>query len=187
MTIETPDWVRDAVFYQVFPDRFAASPRVRKPGPLEPWDAPPTTTGFKGGGSNPRPFNAFQLLSFAPETLTAILNEEPSGLADSGANVPPALDRVIRRCLERVPAVRFASAGEAVVALVPGERVERRARGDTALHRRPEQFREDLRRARRAIEDACGRRIVGYRAPSFSITRKSLWEKRKKWGIPRER
>ncbi|MXO70732.1 TonB-dependent receptor [Alteraurantiacibacter buctensis] len=29
------------------------------------------STGFKGGGSNPRPFNAFQLLSFAPETLTA--------------------------------------------------------------------------------------------------------------------
>ncbi len=28
-------------------------------------------TGFKGGGSNPRPFNAFQLLPFAPETLTA--------------------------------------------------------------------------------------------------------------------
>tara|TARA_A100001391_G_scaffold95213_2_gene63074 strand:+ start:13400 stop:15925 length:2526 start_codon:yes stop_codon:yes gene_type:complete len=29
------------------------------------------STGFKGGGSNPRPFNAFQLLSFGPETLTA--------------------------------------------------------------------------------------------------------------------
>jgi iron complex outermembrane receptor protein len=28
-------------------------------------------TGFKGGGSNPRPFNAFQLLAFEPETLTA--------------------------------------------------------------------------------------------------------------------
>ncbi|MEO6388155.1 MAG: TonB-dependent receptor [Croceibacterium sp.] len=28
-------------------------------------------TGFKGGGSNPRPFNAFQLLPFGPETLTA--------------------------------------------------------------------------------------------------------------------
>lgn len=28
-------------------------------------------TGFKGGGSNPRPFNADQLISFAPETLTA--------------------------------------------------------------------------------------------------------------------
>ena len=50
MTIDTPEWVRDAVFYQVFPDRFAISAtRVAKPGPLEPWDAPPTNHGFKGG------------------------------------------------------------------------------------------------------------------------------------------
>ncbi len=46
---DTPAWVRDAVFYQVFPDRFAASERVPKPGPLEPWDSPPTNYGFKGG------------------------------------------------------------------------------------------------------------------------------------------
>jgi neopullulanase len=46
---DTPAWVRDAVFYQVFPDRFAASPRVPKPGPLEAWDVPPTNYGFKGG------------------------------------------------------------------------------------------------------------------------------------------
>jgi cyclomaltodextrinase len=46
---DTPAWVRDAVFYQVFPDRFAASDRVPKPGPLESWDAPPTNYGFKGG------------------------------------------------------------------------------------------------------------------------------------------
>jgi neopullulanase len=46
---DTPAWVRDAVFYQIFPDRFAASERVPKPGPLEPWDAPPTNYGFKGG------------------------------------------------------------------------------------------------------------------------------------------
>ena len=46
---ETPAWVRDAVFYQIFPDRFASSARVPKPGPLEPWDAPPTNYGFKGG------------------------------------------------------------------------------------------------------------------------------------------
>jgi cyclomaltodextrinase / maltogenic alpha-amylase / neopullulanase len=44
-----PAWVRDAVFYQVFPDRFAASARVPKPGPMERWDAPPTAHGFKGG------------------------------------------------------------------------------------------------------------------------------------------
>ena len=44
-----PDWVRDAVFYQIFPDRFASSVRVPKPGTLERWDAPPTYHGFKGG------------------------------------------------------------------------------------------------------------------------------------------
>ena len=49
MSVDTPAWVRDAVFYQVFPDRFAASERVPKPGTLEPWDSPPTTHGFKGG------------------------------------------------------------------------------------------------------------------------------------------
>ena len=46
---DTPAWVRDAVFYQIFPDRFAGSSRVLKPGPLEPWEAPPTNDGFKGG------------------------------------------------------------------------------------------------------------------------------------------
>ncbi len=44
-----PDWVQDAVFYQIFPDRFAQSARVPKPSNLEPWDSPPTTFGFKGG------------------------------------------------------------------------------------------------------------------------------------------
>ena len=36
-------------------------------------------------------------------------------------------------------------------------------------------FREDTRRAKRLIEDIAGTRIIGYRAPSFSITRNSLW------------
>jgi glycosidase len=49
VTVDTPAWVRDAVFYQIFPDRFAASARVPKPGALEPWDSPPTPHGFKGG------------------------------------------------------------------------------------------------------------------------------------------
>jgi neopullulanase len=48
-SIETPEWVRDAVFYQIFPDRFARSERVAKPSNLEPWDLPPTVYGFKGG------------------------------------------------------------------------------------------------------------------------------------------
>ncbi len=39
----------------------------------------------------------------------------------------------------------------------------------------PEAFRADLRRSREAIEDACGLTLEGYRAPSYSITRESLW------------
>lgn len=50
MTIATPEWVKDAVFYQIFPDRFAKSERVSKEGlQLEPWDSAPTPYGFKGG------------------------------------------------------------------------------------------------------------------------------------------
>ncbi len=49
MSTDTPAWVQDAVFYQIFPDRFARSGRVPMPGPLEAWDAPPTVHGFKGG------------------------------------------------------------------------------------------------------------------------------------------
>ena len=49
MEIRTPDWVKDAVFYQIFPDRFAKSQRVSKPDNLQAWDAPPTYHGFKGG------------------------------------------------------------------------------------------------------------------------------------------
>lgn len=44
-----PSWVKDAIFYQIFPDRFASSDRVPKPSNLEPWDSPPTTLGYKGG------------------------------------------------------------------------------------------------------------------------------------------
>jgi polysaccharide deacetylase family protein (PEP-CTERM system associated) len=39
----------------------------------------------------------------------------------------------------------------------------------------PERFRADLRRARQAIEDATGSHVLGYRAPSYSITQASLW------------
>lgn len=49
MDVITPDWVKDAIFYQIFPDRFASSKRVSKPANLQPWDAPPTYHGFKGG------------------------------------------------------------------------------------------------------------------------------------------
>jgi len=49
MPISTPEWVRHAIFYQIFPDRFAKSERVHKPANLEPWETKPTTYGYKGG------------------------------------------------------------------------------------------------------------------------------------------
>ncbi len=45
----TPDWVKNAIFYQIFPDRFAKSDYLEKPTYIEPWDAPLTRAGFKGG------------------------------------------------------------------------------------------------------------------------------------------
>lgn len=49
MPSSPPRWVADAVFYQIFPDRFARSRRLPKPSNLEPWDSPPTRHGYKGG------------------------------------------------------------------------------------------------------------------------------------------
>lgn len=39
----------------------------------------------------------------------------------------------------------------------------------------PAAFREDVRRAKELLEDAAGCRVGGFRAPSYSITPKSLW------------
>jgi polysaccharide deacetylase family protein (PEP-CTERM system associated) len=39
----------------------------------------------------------------------------------------------------------------------------------------PAEFREDVRRAKRLLEDASGKPVAGYRAPSYSITKLSLW------------
>lgn len=47
--VDTPPWVWDAVFYQIFPDRFAKSPTLSKPAGLEAWETEPTTHGYKGG------------------------------------------------------------------------------------------------------------------------------------------
>jgi polysaccharide deacetylase family protein (PEP-CTERM system associated) len=39
----------------------------------------------------------------------------------------------------------------------------------------PEEFREDLNRARGALESQTGKRVRGFRAPSYSIVERSLW------------
>jgi cyclomaltodextrinase len=53
MQIQTPDWVKHAVFYQIFPDRFAKSKQPRKRllqnFVWEEWHEIPTLQGYKGG------------------------------------------------------------------------------------------------------------------------------------------
>ncbi len=44
------------------------------------------------------------------DTMSAILKEEPESLTVSTAGVPPALERVVRHCLEKNPYERFQSA-----------------------------------------------------------------------------
>ena len=52
---------------------------------------------------------AFQGAS-AVETMNAILREDPPDLAREAGDTPPALARVVQRCLEKSPAERFQSA-----------------------------------------------------------------------------
>jgi eukaryotic-like serine/threonine-protein kinase len=51
------------------------------------------------------------------DTMTAILKETPPELAESSRAIPPALDRVVIRCLEKNPARRFQSASDLAFAL----------------------------------------------------------------------
>lgn len=51
------------------------------------------------------------------ETMTAILNEDPPPLAQSGKNIPPALQRVVLLCLEKKREQRFQSASDLAFAL----------------------------------------------------------------------
>lgn len=44
------------------------------------------------------------------DTMAAILKEDPPELSGEGKKIPPAVDRVVRHCLEKNPAERFQSA-----------------------------------------------------------------------------
>ncbi len=53
----------------------------------------------------------------AIETMSAILREEPAELLQSVTGVPPSLERIVRRCLEKNPEERFQSARDLAFAL----------------------------------------------------------------------
>jgi cyclomaltodextrinase len=44
-----PSWIEDAIFYQIFPDRFANGELKNDPPNVQPWNSPPTNSNFLGG------------------------------------------------------------------------------------------------------------------------------------------
>ncbi len=62
-----------------------------------------------GKGTFQRPTSA--------DTMSAILNEEPPSISQLSPDTPPALERVVRRCLEKNPEQRFQSASDLAFAL----------------------------------------------------------------------
>jgi polysaccharide deacetylase family protein (PEP-CTERM system associated) len=119
----------------------------------------------------------YQVEAFADRITPAMWPALPSRVADNTRRVLELLDRfdakatffVLGWIAEREPQIvrEILSAGHELAC-------------HSHLHRRvsrltPEEFRKDTRQAVAAIEDASGKKVRGYRAPTFSIVPKSLW------------
>ena len=53
----------------------------------------------------------------AADTMTAVLQEDPPDLAPTRADLTPALERIVRHCLEKNPVERFQTARDVIFAL----------------------------------------------------------------------
>src|SRR4029450_12293008 len=53
----------------------------------------------------------------AADTMTAILTKEPADLDAARLAISPGVDRIVRRCLEKSPDLRFQSANDLAFAL----------------------------------------------------------------------
>jgi len=85
-------------------------------------------------------------------SMNAVLSEEPSDFSPSNASVPLALERVVRRCLEKQPQNRFESARDLAFAI---ENIPGLATGSTTVEAREPHGRRGLR-----VAFACGALLV---------------------------
>jgi len=119
----------------------------------------------------------FHVSAYASSVRVEDWDTIPSRVAESTDHILSLLDRHNRKATffvlgwvaKKTPEVvrRVASAGHEIAC-------------HSYLHRRVfeltrEEFREDTRRAKSLIEDVTGKQVLGYRAPSFSITASSTW------------
>jgi polysaccharide deacetylase family protein (PEP-CTERM system associated) len=87
-------------------------------------------------------------------------------LADRGVKATFfVLGWVAERCPELVR--RIAGAGHEVASHGTGHR--------RVVHQTRGEFREDVRRSKSLLEDLAGQPVLGYRAPSYSISPQTLW------------
>jgi serine/threonine protein kinase len=75
----------------------------------------------------------------AAETMSSILNEEPPGISQIVPSLPPALTRVVHRCLEKNPEQRFQSASDLAFAVeaLSDSAVPSAASGHLQIRREP--------------------------------------------------
>ncbi len=71
------------------------------------------------------------------ETMTAILHEEPAELGSLPLGVSPALERAVKRCLEKEPGQRFSSAHDLALALEIASATSGTGRVPPSAARRP--------------------------------------------------
>jgi len=71
------------------------------------------------------------------DTMSAILKEDPPDLVETNRNVSPALERIVRHCLEKNPAERFQSARDVAFNLEALTDISSSSRG--GVHAMPEE------------------------------------------------
>jgi serine/threonine-protein kinase len=76
-------------------------------------------TLFELLGGHP-PFDAEDV----PALILSVTSDPPRSLRELRPDIPPALEQVVLRCLEKAPDVRISSAGELAMALVPFAKAE---------------------------------------------------------------
>ncbi|BCG47655.1 Polysaccharide deacetylase [Citrifermentans bremense] len=119
----------------------------------------------------------FQVNAFEPYIPRECWDHYPLRVADNVARLLDLLDEyqvkatffVLGWVAERVPrTVREIQAR--------GHEVASHGYGHQLIFRiGPQAFRDDIRRAKEVLEDITGSAVRGYRAPTYSITRESLW------------
>jgi polysaccharide deacetylase family protein (PEP-CTERM system associated) len=109
---------------------------------------------------------------------------DPGRWGEYPSRIEEQVDRVLRLFERRGAKATFFAVGWVAEHHAGALRAIRSAGHEIACHSyahqlvyrlSPAEFRSDTERAMTAIEDACGVKPAAYRAPSYSITRDSLW------------